>query len=113
MLRLLGFFGEFGYSSELAAGPLGAQVQAFGEPDEAEIVEYLAIVIVKGNQKKLRKQLKSPSPAADSATEPHARERSWPWRDPPHQGVHREQPALPRRPPGRRAQVTPPVPQKR
>ena len=41
MLRLLGFFDDFGYSSALAAGPLRAQVQATGEPDEAEIVEYL------------------------------------------------------------------------
>jgi hypothetical protein len=41
MLRLLGFFDDFGYPSELAAGPLAVQVQASGEPDEAEIVEYL------------------------------------------------------------------------
>lgn len=43
MLRLLGFFDDFGYSSESAAGPLRAQVQASGEPDEAEIVEYLDV----------------------------------------------------------------------
>ncbi|MET8330938.1 hypothetical protein [Streptomyces sp. NPDC005181] len=43
MLRLLGFFDDFGHSSELAAGPLGAQVQASSEPDEAEIVEYLDV----------------------------------------------------------------------
>ncbi|MCS0602198.1 hypothetical protein NX794_13420 [Streptomyces sp. LP11] len=41
MLRLLGFFDDFGYSGELAAGPLLAQVQASGEPDEARMVEYL------------------------------------------------------------------------
>ncbi|MFD8425903.1 hypothetical protein [Streptomyces sp. NPDC059466] len=43
VLRLLGFFEDFGYSSELTAGPLGPQVQAAGEPDEAEIVEYLDV----------------------------------------------------------------------
>lgn len=43
VLRLLGFFDDFGYSGELAAGPLSAQVQSFGEPDEAKIVEYLDV----------------------------------------------------------------------
>ncbi|KUM84106.1 hypothetical protein AQI94_32715 [Streptomyces pseudovenezuelae] len=43
MLRLLGFFDDFGYPSALATGPLKAQVQASGEPDEAEIVEYLDV----------------------------------------------------------------------
>lgn len=41
MLKLLGFFDDFGYFGEMAAGPLGAQVSASSEPDEAEIVEYL------------------------------------------------------------------------
>ncbi|BAU85678.1 hypothetical protein SLA_4794 [Streptomyces laurentii] len=36
MLKLLGFFDDFGYSGETAAGPLGDQVSASGEPDEAE-----------------------------------------------------------------------------
>lgn len=43
MLKLLGFFDDFGYSGELSAGPLGGQVQASGEPDEAEIVRYLDV----------------------------------------------------------------------
>ncbi|MEU5308059.1 hypothetical protein [Streptomyces sp. NPDC021562] len=43
MLRLLGFFDDFGYSGASAAGPLRAQVQASGEADEAEIVEYLDV----------------------------------------------------------------------
>ncbi|NEA46689.1 hypothetical protein [Streptomyces sp. SID10815] len=43
MLKLLGFFDDFGYSGELAAGPLGAQVQASGEPDEAEFLDYLDV----------------------------------------------------------------------
>ncbi|MFI0237878.1 hypothetical protein [Streptomyces sp. NPDC016845] len=41
MLRLLGFFDDFGFSGELAAGPLRAQVRESGEPDEARIVRYL------------------------------------------------------------------------
>lgn len=43
VLKLLGFFDDFGHYGELAAGPLGAQVQASGEPDEAQIVEYLDV----------------------------------------------------------------------
>jgi hypothetical protein len=43
VLKLLGFFDDFGHSGELAAGPLRAQVQASGEPDEAQIVEYLDV----------------------------------------------------------------------
>ncbi|MEW2303015.1 hypothetical protein AB0958_24080 [Streptomyces sp. NPDC006655] len=43
MLRLLGFFDDFGHSGVVAAGPLAAQVQASGESDEAEIVEYLDV----------------------------------------------------------------------
>jgi hypothetical protein len=41
VLRLLGFFDDFGCSGELATGPLAAQVRASGEQDEAHIVEYL------------------------------------------------------------------------
>ncbi|MEU5036067.1 hypothetical protein AB0G48_18195 [Streptomyces rubiginosohelvolus] len=43
VLKLLGFFDDFGYSGEVSAGPLGGQVQASGEPDEAEIVRYLDV----------------------------------------------------------------------
>jgi hypothetical protein len=43
VLKLLGLFDDFGHSGELAAGPLRAQVQASGEPDEAQIVEYLDV----------------------------------------------------------------------
>jgi hypothetical protein len=41
MLRLLGFFDDFGPPAGSSAGPLAAQVRASGEPDEAEIVEYV------------------------------------------------------------------------
>ncbi|QUC58593.1 MULTISPECIES: hypothetical protein [unclassified Streptomyces] len=41
MLRLLGFFDDFGYPGELATGTLADHVRASGEPDEAGIVEYL------------------------------------------------------------------------
>ncbi|MGV9936314.1 hypothetical protein ACWDY4_38150 [Streptomyces olivaceoviridis] len=43
MLKLLGFFDDFGYSGEVAAGPLAAQAQASGEHDEAKIMEYLDV----------------------------------------------------------------------
>jgi hypothetical protein len=43
VLRLLGFFDDFGRPSELAAGPLDAQVQSSGESDEAKIVDYLDV----------------------------------------------------------------------
>jgi hypothetical protein len=41
VLRLLGFFDDFGFRGEVAAGPPRAQVRTTGEPDEARIVEYL------------------------------------------------------------------------
>lgn len=43
VLRLLGFFDDFGYAGELAVGPLRGQMQPAGEPDEAEIVQYLDV----------------------------------------------------------------------
>ncbi|MDH6547487.1 hypothetical protein [Streptomyces sp. SAI-041] len=41
MLRLLGFFDDFGHPREVSTGPLAAQVRVTGEPDEAHIVAYL------------------------------------------------------------------------
>ncbi|MEU6496615.1 hypothetical protein ABZ890_40585 [Streptomyces sp. NPDC046984] len=43
MLRLLGFFDDFGYPAELAVGWLRDHVQSAVEPDEAEIMEYLDV----------------------------------------------------------------------
>jgi hypothetical protein len=43
VLRLLGFFDDFGYAGELAVGSLRGQMKPAGEPDEAEIVQYLDV----------------------------------------------------------------------
>ncbi|MFE9783230.1 ISAs1 family transposase [Streptomyces sp. NPDC005775] len=71
------------------------------------------IAIVKGNQKRLRRQLKA-LPWNDIPLEGHTRGTGHgPRRAPPDQGRHREQSALPRRPPGRPDQAPPHRPQDR
>lgn len=60
MLRLLGFFDDFGYSSKLAAGPLTSQ-------DEAEIVGYLDMVC---REKPGRRRIRPARKASRAAQKP-------------------------------------------
>ncbi|MEU2632333.1 ISAs1 family transposase [Kitasatospora sp. NPDC007106] len=95
---------------DMVADLAGTVVTSDAMHTQREHADYLLghgahyIVIVKGDQKKLRKQLKS-LPWKAIPLQGRTREaRARTGRDPPHQGGHHEQPAVPARAPSHPAQ---------
>lgn len=103
---------------ETMADLAGVVVTSDAMHTQREHADYLLgreahyILIVKGNQKKLRKQLRS-LPWNDPAAGPREGHRPRTLGDPTDQGGHRQQPALPRSPADRPDQTPPHRPQDR
>lgn len=98
---------------DMVADLAGTLVTSDALPTRREHATYLLargaqyIVIVKGNHKHLRDQLKPLPWTGDSASGPDPGRRPRTPGNPPHQGRHGEQPALSRRLPGHPDQAWP------